>query len=289
VRECYIHLRDKNKHTVRGRREDYLKNDRELSEYLLNLSVNKVTLQSATGNGHTFTDDALAVHLRELMDFNEQIDGLNRMGLSVDLIMQLLGDKNKYDEYRGGLKAQAQAEWEAKQAILEALQTDETAEVEASDENGIAEDADAIDGADENGHDEIKNLTPPLEEIFDQAVYDLLLDMYERLKESLTSEMIVKTDKSEKRIEGVNNLIEAVLDVGREGMTISRYKGLAEMDAEELWKTTMDPERRTLVRVILEDPVEADRIFNILMGDNVPARSEFIQKNALLVKNLDLH
>lgn len=273
----------------KGRREDYLKNDRELSEYLLNLSVNKVTLQSATGNGHTFTDDALAVHLRELMDFNEQIDGLNRMGLSVDLIMQLLGDKNKYDEYRGGLKAQAQAEWEAKQAILEALQTDETAEVEASDENGIAEDADAIDGADDNGHDEIKNLTPPLEEIFDQAVYDLLLDMYERLKESLTSEMIVKTDKSEKRIEGVNNLIEAVLDVGREGMTISRYKGLAEMDAEELWKTTMDPERRTLVRVILEDPVEADRIFNILMGDNVPARSEFIQKNALLVKNLDLH
>ena len=57
----------------KGRREDYLKNDRELSEYLLNLSVNKVTLQSATGNGngHTFTDDALAAHLRELMDFNE--------------------------------------------------------------------------------------------------------------------------------------------------------------------------------------------------------------------------
>ena len=101
--------------------------------------------------------------------------------------------------------------------------------------------------------------------------------------------MIVKTDKSEKRIEGVNNLIEAVLDVGREGMTISRYKGLAEMDAEELWKTTMDPESRTLVRVMLEDTVEADRIFNILMGDNVPARREFIQKNALLVKNLDLH
>ncbi len=278
----------------KGRREDYLKNDRELSEYLLKLSVNKVTLQSASGNGngHTFTDDALAVHLRELMDFNEQIDGLNRMGLSVDLIMQLLGDKNKYDEYREGLKAQAQAEWEAKQAILEALQaaeTAETAEVEASDENGIAEDADAIDGADENGHNEIKNLTPPLEEIFDQAVYDLLLGMYERLKESLTSEMIVKTDKSEKRIEGANNLIEAVLDVGREGMTISRYKGLAEMDAEELWKTTMDPERRTLVRVVLDDTVEADRIFNILMGDNVPARSEFIQKNALLVKNLDLH
>ena len=80
-----------------------------------------------------------------------------------------------------------------------------------------------------------------------------------------------------------------MLDVGREGTTISRYKGLAEMDAEELWKTTMDPETRTLLRVTLDDVVEADRIFTILMGDNVAARNDFIQRNALLVNNLDLH
>jgi DNA gyrase subunit B len=61
------------------------------------------------------------------------------------------------------------------------------------------------------------------------------------------------------------------------------------MDAEELWKTTMDPERRTLLRITLEDTVAADHIFTILMGDNVEARREFIQRNALFVRNLDLH
>ena len=283
----------------KGRREDYLKNDRELSEYLLNLSVNRVTVQSANGNGNgiSFTEDALAVHLRDLMDFNEQVDGLNKMGLSVDLIMQLLGDKDKYHEYRDELEAQAKAEWEAKQAIMESLQADTSEETEQTDtpdaaegseENSTTDDA-PMDEADANGTDSIERFAPPIEEIFDNTTYDHLVSLFERLKESLTSEMIVKTDKSEKRVTGVNDLIEAVLDVGREGMTISRYKGLAEMDAEELWKTTMDPETRTLLRVTLGDLMEADRIFTILMGDNVPARSEFIKKNALLVKNLDLH
>ena len=285
----------------KGRREDYLKNDRELSEYLLNLSVNRVTVQSANGNGNgngnSFTEDALAVHLRDLMDFNEQVDGLNKMGLSVDLIMQLLGDKDKYHEYRDELEAQAKAEWEAKQAIMESLQADTSEETEQTDtpdtaerseENSTTDDV-PMDETDANGTDGIELSAPPIEEIFDNATYDHLVSLFERLKESLTSEMIVKTDKSEKRVTGVNDLIEAVLDVGREGMTISRYKGLAEMDAEELWKTTMDPETRTLLRVTLGDLVEADRIFTILMGDNVPARSEFIKKNALLVKNLDLH
>ena len=109
------------------------------------------------------------------------------------------------------------------------------------------------------------------------------------MKDVLENEMVVRTEKSEKRVKGINNLIEAVLDVGREGATISRYKGLAEMDAEELWNTTMNPETRTLLRVTLDDVVEADRIFTILMGDNVAARNDFIQRNALLVNNLDLH
>ena len=93
--------------------------------------------------------------------------------------------------------------------------------------------------------------------------------------------------EEQKRLTGV--AVDAVLDVGREGATISRYKGLAEMDAEELWQTTMNPETRTLLRVTLDDAVEADRIFTILMGDNVAARNDFIQRNALLVNNLDLH
>jgi DNA gyrase subunit B len=99
-------------------------------------------------------------------------------------------------------------------------------------------------------------------------------------KKAAEPEVVEKTSPRE--------LFEYVLNEGRKDFTIQRYKGLGEMTAEQLWQTTMDPERRTLLSVRLEDIAECETIFTTLMGEDVEARRKFIEENALDVKNLDI-
>ena len=83
-------------------------------------------------------------------------------------------------------------------------------------------------------------------------------------------------------------VLDRVREIGSKGVMVQRYKGLGEMDAEQLWSTTMDPATRRLIQVHLTDAIEADRIFTILMGDEVDPRRRFIQQNAPEVRNLDV-
>jgi DNA gyrase subunit B len=98
----------------------------------------------------------------------------------------------------------------------------------------------------------------------------------------------VKAGEKEDEIFSVEELFNAIKQNGRQGLHIQRYKGLGEMNAEQLWETTMDPATRKMITVTMEDAVEAERMFTLLMGDVVEPRRDYIEKYAATVKNLDI-
>ncbi|HDS09745.1 MAG TPA: hypothetical protein ENN73_05900, partial [Firmicutes bacterium] len=99
---------------------------------------------------------------------------------------------------------------------------------------------------------------------------------------------LIENGEEKTEIFNVFNLLEKLKELGKKGLDIQRYKGLGEMNPDQLWDTTMNPGNRTILKVELEDAVEADRIFTILMGNQIEPRREFIERNALFVRNLDI-
>jgi DNA gyrase subunit B len=115
-----------------------------------------------------------------------------------------------------------------------------------------------------------------------------LLHRAQRLMADLSLPATVEYKGRKKEVHTPLQLLKEILEFGREGVMIQRYKGLGEMNPEQLWETTMNPETRTLLRVEIEDAIEANRIFSILMGDEVEPRRRFIEEHALEVVNLDV-
>jgi len=126
-------------------------------------------------------------------------------------------------------------------------------------------------------------------EFFNSKLYK---QPHETLRELRTEcggyDFTVRSKDGGKPVSGYFELLDAVLEEARKGVTIQRYKGLGEMNPEQLWETTMNPDNRMLKVVGLGDWQEADEVFTQLMGDKVEPRREFIERNALLVQELDI-
>ncbi len=126
-------------------------------------------------------------------------------------------------------------------------------------------------------------------ELAESAEYQELLSMWEDIRSIGTAPYAVRLGGSEPLEVPDSEALEALItERGRKGMTITRYKGLGEMNADQLWETTMNPDARSLLQVRVNDPVRADEIFSVLMGDQVEPRRQFIEQNALNVRNLDI-
>jgi DNA gyrase subunit B len=115
-----------------------------------------------------------------------------------------------------------------------------------------------------------------------------MITLNNKFKDLIVDEYIINNEGDGKKVKGPENLINEIMEKAKKGLSIQRYKGLGEMNPDQLWKTTMDPEKRSLLRIKVDDVVDADDIFTVLMGDKVEPRREFIQNNALEVKELDI-
>ena len=119
--------------------------------------------------------------------------------------------------------------------------------------------------------------------------YKDLENSFEGIKSLLKSKFeFFLSDKEKRNFENLKDFAQFVVENGKKGAYIQRYKGLGEMNPEQLWETTMDPARRTLLQVRIEDTIEADQIFSVLMGDEVEPRRQFVEENALNVRNLSV-
>ena len=134
-----------------------------------------------------------------------------------------------------------------------------------------------------------------LEKLFAQLEqYGLLMDDYYLTQEEsvsgekLATKYALVQEEAPHDIAGVSQLLPQVHRLGKQGIEVGRFKGLGEMNSEELWETTLDPSKRVLLRVTLEDAAEAEKMFSVLMGEDVERRRSFIEEHALEVKNLDV-
>ena len=125
-------------------------------------------------------------------------------------------------------------------------------------------------------------------EFMDSIIMQKILEVYEPLRRIDHPPFQLTSGTEMINAESKHDLLESVLEAAKKGLSIQRYKGLGEMNPQQLWETTMDPEHRVLLQVRAENLYESDELFTKLMGDEVEPRRKFIQDNALEVQNIDI-
>ncbi len=263
-----------------GKTERYLKDDSELQEYLLEIALEGAALR---------TSDGIIVQGNELGD-------LCRRHLVIAQIIRRLG--RRYDSrvlwkmlYMPRLSPELLKDRAACERLAEELQ----GRLSADQDGGVRYDVslgfdtrynlhELAVARNEHGEIAIVHLGG---EFVTSSEYAAIAALGERLKQLFTGEAeVVRGEKSE-RVANFDQALAWLMNEAQRGQSIQRYKGLGEMNPEQLWETTMDPNTRRLLKVNLEDAVAAEEVFTTLMGDQVEPRREFIEKNALLA-NLDV-
>ena len=262
----------------KGKQESYLKNEAELGEFLL---TNGIDNFKVVAGEKVLSKSAIIPSLKAAVKFDESIYKVARK-LHPEILRELI--------YQGvnakSLESPEKLEKHI-QEISESLKTKEiffryTIEPNAEHNSYSVKIQSQIQGADREAIVSTSMVESP--------EYEELCKQFEIMKTISLGPFQLSTEGSDlvSEVGNVEALARKIVETAKIGLNVQRYKGLGEMNPEQLWETTMDPTRRTLLQVTVEDAVEADGIFSVLMGDQVEPRRQFIEENALRVKNLDI-
>ncbi|MDO8536097.1 MAG: DNA topoisomerase (ATP-hydrolyzing) subunit B [Candidatus Omnitrophota bacterium] len=261
----------------RGKREEYIQTEEEYNNLLLELGTEGMTLVRAKDK-HQFTDKQLKAVLDSLIELEGYGNAIERSGADLSKYITLRHKKTKkLPLYM--VKVEQESHFLYNDDELSKYVGDDTGKNKDYIEFYEAREIEKI-------IDKIDKLGVDMEEYDTPEVS--LKEKKGSAKESTKPVYTIKMEKETKGLGSLKEVLRFVKNVGKEGMSIQRYKGLGEMNPAQLWETTMDPEKRTLLKVMLEDAVEADSMFTILMGEAVEPRREFIEKHAHEVKVLDI-
>jgi DNA gyrase subunit B len=261
----------------KGQKERYLKNENELAEFLLTSGLDGITVKAG---GRVLPQSTVVAALKAATRFTKAIERVARKihpeilrGLVVNGVgPSTLENKDRFEEILRKIAAAVHAQ---KLHFEYSLTKDS--------EHG------AWTATVENLIHGVRRVAAINVAMLDSPEYEELLKHFQAMQTlgegpySLLAE-----GKPDVTVTDGEELARGVVEVAKSGLTIQRYKGLGEMNPEQLWETTMDPVRRTLLKVAVDDAIEADGIFSVLMGDQVEPRRQFIEENALRVRNLDI-
>jgi len=261
----------------KGKKEVYIQNDQEMEEYLLKQISDGISVK-VLRTEKIFKEEELLTITRLLQKEQSLLDLMGRKGLSRKVLEHFLGIENvdslEYFQNKDNLIK-----------LSEIFQ----------DFGLIFDEIDMEDQYDSyrlkmrvhaRGHQHRLNFDF---QFVHSPEFKMLKQYFNQLGELADSEFEV-TYKNEppKRVISKEFMFDMINDLSRKGFQLTRFKGLGEMNPEQLWDTTLNPEKRTFLKVTIEDAIEAGDVFTVLMGDEVEPRRRFIEDNALNVRNLDI-
>lgn len=262
------------------KKELYIHNEDEMKNYILENGVNKLSL--VTGNGSNITGNRLLALVKRIMRIETVLDRFEKEDKNRTVMRIIAGDPAFSPEDFKSEDALLKVGKRTCMAIGSRLEGYHTEQDPEHSGYKLILDYRMKGKIFSTVLDREIFKTPRFMEIKD------LLNQVSILGEPPYVMVMDDEEKGRKELGGMAALVEYVTAMGHRGLSIQRYKGLGEMNPEQLWETTMNPEKRTLLQVKVEDFVIADQIFTTLMGDHVEPRKEFIYKNALYASNLDV-